>query len=71
MTMAENFDSLYQPACYLNLSLFVLLLFSQIAVMILIKSFSLLDRSAIVTLTTYTGCLLLRFLMWIDYLRTG
>ena len=39
--------------------------------MILIKSPSLLDRSAIVTLTTYTGCLLLRFLNWIQYLRTG
>lgn len=39
--------------------------------MIRIKSFSLLDRSAIVTLMTYTGCLLLRFLNWIQYLRTG
>lgn len=39
--------------------------------MIRIKSLSLLDRSAIVTLTTYTGCLLLRFLNWIQYLRTG
>ena len=71
MAVEDPHKTLYLVCCSFNMAFFACLVIAQTAVMCRIKKLSLLDRSAIVTLATYSCCLLLRLLDWVEYLRTG